>query len=146
MGTAIVARPAQTAIEKPPDVQRRLFVTKTLTGLAEARQAAVSEETLRLYSAHLAEFEPEDVKEVARSIARRKRAEGETAFPSLGDLIEPLAALRNKHRAEVRAHRERQEEIDQFWAWAAEWMKETGNDEAELLRRFPTYTGTKARD
>jgi hypothetical protein len=38
-------------------------------------------------------------------------------------------------------HSER--DIWEFWQTAAEWMQETGNDEAELLRRFPSYRGTR---
>lgn len=142
--TAIVARAAQTATLRPQDVQRRLSLIKTLTGLAEARQARVSEETLKLYSAHLAEYEPGDVIEVIRAMARRKRAEGETAFPALGDLIDPLDRLRDRRRAEQGKARQWAAQIADFWIWAEEWMRDTGNDETELLKRFPAYRNTKA--
>ena len=38
-----------------------------------------------------------------------------------------------------RQTRERQAKIVEFWEWATEWMKGTGNDEAELMRRFPEF-------
>ncbi len=87
---AIAAKPAPTAISTRLDVQRQLSCIKTLAGLAEARQAGVSKETLNLYSRELCEFDPADVREVVRTLAIRKRVEGETAFPALGDLLEPL--------------------------------------------------------
>ena len=39
--------------------------------------------------------------------------------------------------------RRRKEEIAEFWRKAPEWMEMTGNDEAELLKRFPSFKGTK---
>jgi hypothetical protein len=143
--TAIVARQEPTAISKPLDPQRRLSLVKVLTGLAEARQTSVSAETLKLYSAHLCDFDPNDVREVVRTLAMRKRAEGETSFPALGDLVEPLLRLRRRRREEHNRATQRQSEVDEFWRWAAEWMEATGNDKAELLRRFPGYKGTKPR-
>lgn len=143
--TAIVARQEPTAISKPLDPQRRLSLVKVLTGLAEARQASVSAETLKLYSAHLCEFEPADVRDVVRTMAMRKRAEGETAFPALGDLVEPLQRLRERRREENKRVVQQQKEVEEFWRWAPEWMEFTGNDEAELLSRFPGFKGTKPR-
>jgi hypothetical protein len=37
----------------------------------------------------------------------------------------------------------RRGQIAEFWAWAPGWMEITGNDEEELLKRFPSYRGTK---
>jgi hypothetical protein len=39
----------------------------------------------------------------------------------------------------------RQSEIDKFWRDADHWMQVTGFDEAELLKRFPSFKGTKPR-
>ena len=94
MGLEIAVNNAQTEMSRPQDVPRLLSVVATLTGLAEARQAAVSDKTLELYAYNLSEFADADVRAVARMFARRKRAEGETAFPSLGELTEPLDAMR----------------------------------------------------
>ncbi len=141
--TAIVGKPAQTAISKPLDPQRRLLLVKVLTGLAEARQASVSAETLKLHSAHMCDFELADVREAVRALAVRKRAEGETAFPALGELVEPLETMWARRREENKRAAQQQAEIDEFWQWAPEWMEFTGNTEAELLRRFPSFRGTK---
>lgn len=143
--SAIVGKPAQTAISKPLDPQRRLSLVKVLTGLAEARQASVSAETLKLYSAHLCDFDPADVRDVVRALAMRKRAEGETAFPALGDLVEPLERLRERHREERIRAAHQQAEIAEFWRWAPEWMAMTGYSEEELLNRWPRMRGTKPR-
>jgi hypothetical protein len=35
-------------------------------------------------------------------------------------------------------------EVEEFRRWAPEWMEFTGNTEEELLRRFPSYRGTKS--
>jgi hypothetical protein len=141
--TAIVARQEPTAISKPLDPQRRLSLVKVLTGLAEARQAGVSAETLKLYSAHLCEFEPGDVRDVVRTLAMRKRTEGETAFPALGELVEPLQRLRERRREEQRKAERRANEIAEFWRMVPEWMEATGQTEAEILERWPSFKGTR---
>lgn len=105
----------------------------------------MSAETLKLYSAHLAEFDPANVRIVVSALAKRKRAEGETAFPSLGDLVEPLQRMRERQKEEQHKAERRTAEIEQFWQWAPWWMERTGNDEAELLRRFPGFKDTKPR-
>jgi hypothetical protein len=105
----------------------------------------VSDKTLELYAYNLSEFDLDDVRTVVRSFARRKRAEGETAFPALGDLTEPLQAMRSRRREEQRKAGERLVEIEEFWTWAGWWMEYTGNDKEELLKRFPGFKGTKPR-
>jgi hypothetical protein len=42
-----------------------------------------------------------------------------------------------------RRARRRATEVEEFWPWAKEWMEITGNTEEELLRRFPSFRGTK---
>jgi hypothetical protein len=39
--------------------------------------------------------------------------------------------------------RRRMAEIEAFWQWAPVWMKDTGNSEEELLKRWPSMRGTK---
>jgi len=143
--SAIVARQEPTAISKPLDPQRRLSLVKVMTGLAEARQASVSAETLKLYSAHLCDFEPGDVRDVVRTLAMRKRTEGETAFPALGDLVEPLERKRERRREENKRAGQRQAEIQEFWRMVPGWMEITGQSEAEILERWPSFKGTKPR-
>lgn len=105
----------------------------------------MSAETLKLYSAHLCDFDPGDVRDVVRTLAMRKRAEGETAFPALGDLVEPLERKRERRREENKRAGQRQAEIAEFWRMVPGWMEITGQSEAEILERWPSFNGTKAR-
>lgn len=144
MPKEIAAKPEQTAMSKRLDPQLRSSLAKLLTGLAEARQGAVSKETLVLYSAHLSEFDPADVQRVARNLARRKREEGETAFPSLGELLQPLELARKLKAQEDRAASERQEQIRVFWDEVMPYqIEEFGFTEEQVLMRFPSMRGTK---
>jgi hypothetical protein len=52
-----------------------------------------------------------------------------------------VAARESKEREEQ--DRRRNAEIEEFWQWAEGWMEATGYDEEELLRRWPSYSGTK---
>lgn len=128
-------------------MQRRLSLVTLLVGLAEARQADVSDKAYELYSAALRKYPESDVREVVSAIVKRRRAEGEKAFPSLGDLIEPLeniAAMRQRRDA---ARRRREEDSAYFWKWVDEQITLTGKPEQEILDsiRTPGYTGLKAR-
>jgi len=111
--------------------------------MAEARGADASDKAYELYALTLAEFDEVDVLEVVTGIAKRKRAEGEKAWPELGELIEPLEKKRAKRLEIKQAADRRHEEIQDFWQWARGWMELTGNSEDELLKRFPSFRGTK---
>jgi hypothetical protein len=101
---------------------------------------------LNLYSLELCEFDPADVRDVVRALATRKRAEGETAFPALGELLEPLKERRNRRIASERIERERQERIELFWTdILPDRMARYGWTEAEALEKFPEFRGTKPR-
>lgn len=118
-------------------------MVKTLTGLAEARQAAVSQQTYNLYAAHLAEFEDADVKAAARYIARKERADGETAFPSLGKLIAEVKYVRAQRLEQERARSEKEQRIGKFWREVLPFAISQGRTEAEMLERFPEFKGTR---
>jgi hypothetical protein len=47
-------------------------------------------------------------------------------------------AGRDSRRARWRAR-----EVQEFWRIAPDWMERTGNSEEELLKRFPSFRGTK---
>jgi hypothetical protein len=119
----------------------------TLTALAEARQAAVSDKTLELYAENLSEFELEAVRAVVRRFATSKRAEYETAFPILGDLVEPLKAMRERRREEQRRMRIEAAEVEEFWSWVSERMADWGQTEQEVLDgiKAPGLLGLKVR-
>lgn len=50
-------------------------------------------------------------------------------------------STRHERQMKAQATR-RQREIEEFWKWAPEWMEMTGNDETELLRRYPSFKGS----
>ncbi len=71
---------------------------------------------------------------------------GRSFFPRPDECDTWIASEREKcagRRARRAQEQRRLQEIAEFWAWAPQWMEDTGNDEAELLRRFPSYRGTK---
>lgn len=73
-----------------------------LAALAEARQAATSTETYRLYTLRLAEYELCDVQEALEKLSRERRKEGETAFPDLPTITERVEQARiRRRRAEI---------------------------------------------
>lgn len=98
---------------------------------------------MELYAATLSAYPDEDVRAVIERTARTRRAEGEKAWPALGDLVEPLERIREQRGEQRRQAARREREIAEFWKTAPEWMAITGVDEAELLRRFPSFAGTK---
>ena len=48
-------------------------------------------------------------------------------------------------RERITQAQRRLNDIAEFWKWAPEWMERTGYDEEELLKRFPSFKGTKPR-
>jgi len=104
----------QTAIllrsQKQP---QRLRVMQLLTVLAEARQAAVSPQTLELYSSELARHQAEDIDAAVRKLMYCRREQGETAFPDLATLDEEIrgfAKMRRQNLAREFEHRQQEAE------------------------------------
>jgi hypothetical protein len=145
MEMAIVARQEPTAISQRPALQQIDWLLGLLTVLAEARGADVSAEGLELYAATLISFPDDDVRAVIERTARSKRAEGEKAWPALGDLTEPLERMRERRWEERKRVAQQQEEIAEFWRLVPEWMEITGQSEAKILERWPSFKGTKPR-
>jgi hypothetical protein len=50
---------------------------------------------------------------------------------------------RRRARERITQAQRRLNDIAEFWKWAPEWMERTGYDEEELLKRFPSFKGTK---
>ena len=147
MGLAIEAKKEQTAISRLPDAQLQLSLVKLLAGLAEARQASVSDKTFRMYARHLAEFDVADVKEAVRQIAITARGEGETAFPAMGNIIDKVFYVRKVRVKEMANRRMREMQEADFWHWVSDRMADTGKTEQEILDAVtaPGYTNRKAR-
>jgi hypothetical protein len=127
--------------------QRMLSILPRLAGLAEARQASVSSETLQLYSDQLSRFALEDVCTVTRRMALEPRREFETAFPALGDIAEEIRGLEKRRRRDEQQRKQREDNLASFWNWVDERIADTGQPEQEFLDsiRVPGYTGLKAR-
>jgi hypothetical protein len=84
--------------------------------------------------------------EVQGALAEWRITPGARFFPRPDEIAEAVVheRERTRHQRQITAQAaRRQHEIDTFWVWAKEWMQATGTDEVELLRRFPSYKGTK---
>ena len=71
---------------------------------------------------------------------------GQGFFPRPDEVAAEIEAGMDARRAvqdRERQARRRATEVEEFWQWAPEWMEFTGNTEEELLRRFPSFQGTK---
>jgi hypothetical protein len=86
------------------------------------------------------------LREVQDALAEWRLTPGRTFFPrpdEIAEFIEDRRETLRRDAAVVVAAQRQHQQIAEFWQWAPGWMAMTGNDEAELLRRFPSYKGTK---
>lgn len=86
--------------------------------------------------------------EVREALAEWRITPGAAFFPrpdEIAGMIERGREVSKRAIEERDQAARRKREISEFWQWAPQWMEDTGNDEAELLRRFPGYRGTKPR-
>jgi hypothetical protein len=142
---AIVAKPAQTQMMRLPEPQRLLSLIALMRLLAEARGADVSSHGYEMYALAVAEFDDADVRAVVDKVARRRRGEGEKSCPELGELVEPLERMRDRRRQAKQQDEQKRTMIAEFWSLVPEWMEITGQSEAEILERWPSFKGTKPR-
>lgn len=124
MESAITLRQGQMAISPQPALQRIGWLLGLLTVLAEARGADVSAEGMELYAATLSAYADDDLLVVLQRAARSKRAEGEKAWPTLGDLTERLERLQDQRAEQKRQERMRQADITLFWQIARERLED----------------------
>ncbi len=143
----IGARQGQTQITRLPDAQLTASCVVLLRGLAEARQATVADTTYKLFARHLAEFEVGDVKEAVKQLACTAKGEYEQPFPSLGQIIDRVFAVRKARVREMAMQKMRECDEANFWDWVDEQIYYFGKSEQEILDavRTPGYTGRKAR-
>jgi hypothetical protein len=88
------------------------WIATQLTILASARQAAIGSRDLRLYSKALREYRREDLQAAVGRLSKAPRREGETAMPTLGDVIQTVRDAKNERvRAEA--------DLQRKWEWAA---------------------------
>jgi len=85
---------------------------------------------------------------VIAALAELRIKPGQKFFPRPDEVAAQIEAGQEARRATAERNsqaRRRAAEIEAFWAWAPEWMADTGNSEEELLQRWPSMRGTKAR-
>jgi hypothetical protein len=83
---------------------------------------------------------------VTEALAELRIRPGQSFFPRPDEVAGEIEYQRAKTQIILEREfqrRRRENEIAEFWEWAPEWMKMTGYDEEELLKRFPSYKGTK---
>lgn len=83
---------------------------------------------------------------VMAAAAELRLKPGQIFFPRPDEVageIERQQDERNRAADTARQRQSRATDIAEFWQWAPEWMARTGNSEEELLRRFPSFRGTK---
>ncbi len=107
----------------------------------------MADTTYKLFARHLAEFEVGDVKEAVRQIACTAKGDFEKDFPSLGQIIDRVFAVRKARVREMANQIMRQQDEADFWKWVAERVADTGHTEQQILDSVtaPGYTGRKAR-
>ena len=129
------------------DEHLRILVTTALLSLAEARQATISDSTLKLYSKSLVLWPTEDVFGVCADIAGKPRREGDTSFPTLGDILERLRERKRKRISENAAQRNGRELEFFFWEHIDFLKSSEGITEQQACDsiRKPGFTGRKAR-
>lgn len=83
---------------------------------------------------------------IQTALAALRIQPGQRFFPRPDEVaaeIEAQVDVERRQKGVQRRAQRRQREIEEFWCWAPEWMEITGNSEEELLRRFPSFKGTK---
>lgn len=104
MATIQAIDPKQQAIatHSTPSLETGKQLIQLLTMLAEARQAAINPDTLKLYSGYLRAYDLNDVQDGVESLMLRTREPGETAFPDLGTVISEVdrAVYKRERRAQ----------------------------------------------
>ncbi|MDR3798425.1 MAG: hypothetical protein P4K93_09745 [Terracidiphilus sp.] len=84
---------------------------------------------------------------VQAALAALRIQPGQRFFPRPDEVAEEIEAqidVERRQREVRRQLHDRQQQIEEFWCWAPGWMEMTGNSEEELLKRFPSYKGTKS--
>jgi hypothetical protein len=67
-------------------------------------------------------------------------------FPRPDEVAEQIEWERSKRQIAIDTERrthERERYIKEHWEWGFKWMKDTGNSQEELLKRYPSLKGTK---
>ncbi|MFY9939669.1 MAG: hypothetical protein WAK33_22495, partial [Silvibacterium sp.] len=130
--------PKQTAISMQPDAQSLSLLVSILTSLAQARQAPINSETLKLYALKLSRQDLRDVNEAVGKMASQPRREGETAFPDFGTLLMHVEAARVARRVKEERDRSLEDEKTEFAAYVRFRMERWGETLEQVLAQFPS--------
>ena len=112
MGTAITGQ-KQTAISKQRAKPSLNSLATMLAWLAQARQASLSKDTVKLYATELGDYLEQDVQAGIRRLGTTPRREGETAFPDLGTVLEAVRSARGARQR----YQEAEERAAEFAAY-----------------------------
>lgn len=85
-------------------------------------------------------------RKVADALAELRIKPGQIYFPRPDEVAGEIERQQEGHNRAADTARQRQARataVAEFWRWAPGWMEITGNNEDELLNRFPSYRGTK---
>ena len=66
-----------------------------------------------------------------------------STMPTPAHLRALIQAARAKAAEQTVQAIKRRQEVEEFWAWVAERVTETGETEEQILERFPSFRGTK---
>lgn len=90
------------ATSRQPEKRFAQWVVMQLTALAEARQAAVTPQTLWLYAQTLNGHTQPDISAAVRRLSLTPRGDGETAFPVLATLISAVTLAKQQRETAAR--------------------------------------------
>jgi len=97
--------------------------------VAEARQATLNEEGLKLYCRELADFDIRDIRLAARQLSTEPRKDGATAYPDLAAWVSLTGKAGVNRRVKEAKEAEAAEEERYLRQWVKERMEDTGEDE-----------------
>lgn len=89
--------------------ERMKWLTGQVAYLAEARQAAINEQTYAVYTAGLSQYDCQDIAPAIVRLSLSKRSPWEGPLPDLGTVVEAVREEKNRRLRAEREERERKE-------------------------------------
>ncbi len=128
--------PKQTAILMQPDAQSLSLLVSILTSLAQARQAPINSETLKLYALKLSRQDLRDVNEAVGKMASQPRREGEAMFLDFRTLLCMSTPEGCAGRMKEERDRSLEDEKTEFAAYVRFRMERRGQTWGKCSRSF----------
>lgn len=132
---------ADIALTRQPELSKRSKIVALLTAFGIRRQAKLDTADYKLFSADLEHLEMTDLEDALRVLSLKPRAEGQTAFPDLGTILE---AVRGVSRA--RGDRRAIDDLNQMKSHKAAHpeLYETPDEVKDMAARVAGKFGIKA--